>query len=234
MQAVVPAAGEGTRLRPLTDETPKALVEVAEKPILTHCFEQLVELGVDELIVVVGYESEAIRERYGEAFEGTPISYAEQAEQRGLAHAIAQAEPHVDGAFLVMNGDNVLRGNLEEVVERFRRDDVDGVLLVDEVSETEARHTGVIDLSADGTVRSIVEKPENPPSRLVTTGFAALPLETIEACRRIEPSGRDEYELPDALTLLVEEGTRIETIELDGWRVNVNTPADVERAETLL
>lgn len=234
MQAVVPAAGEGTRLRPLTDETPKALIEVGGKPILTHCFEQLVELGVDELIVVVGYESEAIREHYGEAFEGTPISYAEQAEQRGLAHAIAQAEPHVDGPFLVMNGDNVLRGNLEEVVERFRRDDVDGVLLVDEVSEAEARHTGVIDLSAEGTVRSIVEKPENPPSRLVTTGFAALPPETIEACRRIEPSGRDEYELPDALTLLVEEGARIETIELDGWRVNVNTPADVERAETLL
>lgn len=234
MQAVVPAAGKGTRLRALTEETPKALVEVDGKPILARCFEQLTELGVDELIVVIGYEGERIAERFGEAFEGTPITYVEQAEQRGLAHAIAQAEPHVTGPFLVMNGDNVLRGNLEEVVERFRRDDVDGVLLVDEVSEVEARHTGVIDLSAEDTVRSIVEKPENPPSRLVTTGFAALPPETIEACRRIEPSGRGEYELPDALTLLIEEGARIETVELDGWRVNVNTPADVERAETLL
>lgn len=233
MRAVVPAAGEGTRLRPLTDDTPKALIEVAGRPILTHCFERLVALDVEELIVVVGYGGERIVDRYGEAFEGTPIGYVEQEEQRGLAHAIAQAEPHVDGPFFTMNGDNVIRGNLEEVAERFR-DDVDGVLLVDEVSEAEARHTGVIDLSAEGTVRSIVEKPENPPSRLVTTGFAALPPGTIEACKRIEPSGRGEYELADALTLLVEEGARIETVELDGWRVNVNTPADVEHAETLL
>lgn len=234
MQAVVPAAGEGTRLRPLTEDTPKALIEVAGRPILVHCFERLTELGVEELIVVIGYGGERIVERCGESFDGTPISYVEQEEQRGLAHAIAQAESRVEGPFFTMNGDNVLRGNLEEVAERFSRDDVDGVLLVDEVSETEARHTGVIDLAADGTVRSIVEKPENPPSRLVTTGFAALPPETIEACRRIEPSGRDEYELADALTLLVEEGARIETVALDGWRVNVNTPADVERAETLL
>jgi dTDP-glucose pyrophosphorylase len=234
MRAVVPAAGKGTRLRPLTEETPKALVEVDGRPILAHCFEQLVGLGVEELIVVVGYEGERIAERFGGSFEGTPISYVEQAEQRGLAHAIAQAEPRVDGPFLTMNGDNVIRGNLEAVVERFGDDAVDAVLLVDRVSEKEARHTGVIDLAADGTVRSIVEKPENPPSRLVTTGFAALPQETIEACKRIEPSGRGEYELADALTLLVEEGARIETVELDGWRVNVNTPADVERAETLL
>lgn len=234
MQAVVPAAGEGTRLRPLTDDTPKALIEVGGKAILVHCFERLTELSVEELIVVVGYGGERIVERCGESFDGTPISYVEQEEQRGLAHAIAQAESRVEGPFFTMNGDNVLRGNLEEVAERFSRDDVDGVLLVDEVSEAEARHTGVIDLAADGTVRSIVEKPENPPSRLVTTGFAALPPETIEACRRIEPSGRGEYELADALTLLVEEGARIETVALDGWRVNVNTPADVERAETLL
>jgi glucose-1-phosphate thymidylyltransferase len=234
MQAIVPAAGEGTRLRPLTEDTPKGLIEVDGKAILTHCFERLVELGANELLVVIGYEGERIVEQYGEAFEGTPITYVGQDVRRGLAHAIALTEPHVEGPFYVMNGDNVIRGNLEDVAERFRDGNVDGVLLVDEVSREEARHTGVIDRGPDGTVRSIVEKPDNPPSRLVTTGFAALPPETVEACRRIEPSGRSEYELPDALTLLIEGGARIETVRLEGWRVNVNTPADVERAETLL
>jgi glucose-1-phosphate thymidylyltransferase len=234
MQAVVPAAGEGTRLRPLTEDTPKGLIEVAGKAILTHCFERLVELGADELLVVVGYEGDRIVEHYGEAFEGTPMTYVEQEERRGLAHAIALTEPHVDGPFFTMNGDNVIRGNLEDVADRFREEGVDGVLLVDEVSREEAKHTGVIDRAPDGAVRSIVEKPDNPPSRLVTTGFAALPSGTVEACRRIEPSDRGEYELPDALTLLIEEGARIETVRLEGWRVNVNTSADVERAETLL
>jgi glucose-1-phosphate thymidylyltransferase len=81
MQAVVLAAGEGTRLRPLTEDKPKGMVEVADKPILTHCFEQLVELGADELYAVVGYKKEAIIEYYGDEFEGIPITYAHQRER---------------------------------------------------------------------------------------------------------------------------------------------------------
>ncbi|KPN32337.1 UTP--glucose-1-phosphate uridylyltransferase AglF [Halolamina pelagica] len=78
MKAVVLAAGEGTRLRPLTEDKPKGMVEVDGKPILTHCFEQLVELGADELVVVVGYLKQNIIEHYGDEFEGcrlrTPTS----------------------------------------------------------------------------------------------------------------------------------------------------------------
>jgi glucose-1-phosphate thymidylyltransferase len=75
MQAVVLAAGEGTRLRPLTEEKPKALVEVAGQPILTHCLDQLVELGADDLYIVVGYKKEAIITHYGDEYEGVPITY---------------------------------------------------------------------------------------------------------------------------------------------------------------
>ena len=83
MQAVVLAGGEGTRLRPLTDDKPKGMVEVDGEPILTHCFDQLVELGADELIVVVGYLKEKIIDHYGDAYEGVPITYAHQREQNG-------------------------------------------------------------------------------------------------------------------------------------------------------
>ena len=88
MKAVVLAAGEGTRLRPLTEDKPKGMVEVSGKPILTHCFEQLAELGADELILVVGYLKQNIIENYGDEFEGIPITYAHQREQNGLAHTL--------------------------------------------------------------------------------------------------------------------------------------------------
>ena len=78
MDAVVLAAGEGTRLRPLTEDTPKAMVEVNDKPILTHCFEQLVDVGAEQLVVVVGYKKEQIIEHYGDSFQGVPVTYTHQ------------------------------------------------------------------------------------------------------------------------------------------------------------
>ncbi len=233
MKAVVPAAGEGSRLGEHTDERPKPLVEVSGEPILTRCFARLVDAGVSELVVVVGYRGEEITGYYGRSFESIPISYVHQHERLGLAHAISRAEERVDGEFLVYNGDNVISGNLGEVIEG-QRSGADATLLVDRVSETEARETGVLDVDDDGRLRRIVEKPAEPPSTLVTTGVYGLSPEIFDACRRIDPSDRGEYELADALTLLIEGGRRVEVVELDGWRVNVNTPEDVERAERLL
>ena len=81
MHAVVLAAGEGTRLRPLTDDQPKGMVDVAGDPLLTHCFDRLLELGADELVVVVGYLKEVIIDHYGDEYEGVPSTYAHQREQ---------------------------------------------------------------------------------------------------------------------------------------------------------
>jgi len=231
--AVVPAAGEGTRLGSLTDDRPKPLVEVAGTPMLTRCFDRLVGIGANELVVVIGYRGEEIREHYGRSFEGVPISYVEQRERLGLAHAISRADGLIEDDFVVHNGDNVVSGNLSEVVDR-QRSGADATLLVDRVTREEARETGVLDLDGDGRVRRIVEKPDEPPSTLVTTGVYGLSPPAFDACRRIEPSDRGEYELADAITLLIEAGARVEVVGLDGWRVNVNTPADVERAERLL
>jgi len=91
MQAVVLAAGKGTRLRPLTEDIPKVLVEVNDKPLIEDVFDNLVDIGIDEF-VVVGYMKEKIIEKYGDEYRGRPITYAHQREQLGLAHALLQAE----------------------------------------------------------------------------------------------------------------------------------------------
>jgi UDP-N-acetylglucosamine diphosphorylase / glucose-1-phosphate thymidylyltransferase / UDP-N-acetylgalactosamine diphosphorylase / glucosamine-1-phosphate N-acetyltransferase / galactosamine-1-phosphate N-acetyltransferase len=233
MKGVVPAAGEGTRLRPLTDDRPKGLVTVAGRPILTHVFDTLLELGVDELVVVVGYRKEKIIDHYGDAFRDVPIRYVHQREQRGLGHAIALAEPYVDGQFVVLNGDNVFPGGIAAAIEGVGASDTDLAVLCEEVDRATARTTGVVDLD-DGSVEGIVEKPAELPSQLVTTGCYVLPPAIFRALALATPSERGEYELSEAVGLLAAAGLTVEAVTVSGPRVNVNTPEDVERATLLL
>ncbi|MYL15304.1 NTP transferase domain-containing protein [Halorubrum terrestre] len=234
MQAVVLAAGKGTRLRPLTDDKPKVLVEVNGTPLIEDVFDNLIEAGATELIVVVGYKAEQIIDRYGDEYRNIPITYTHQREQLGLAHAILHAEPHVDGDFMLMLGDNVFRGNLGDVTNRQREDRADAAFLVEEVPYEEASRYGVLDTNEYGEVVEVVEKPDDPPSNLVMTGFYTFTPAIFHACHLVQPSDRGEYELPDAIDLLIQSGRTIDAIRLDGWRIDVGYPEDRDRAEERL
>lgn len=229
MDGVVPAAGRGTRLQPRTNETPKCLLPVAGKPILERCFEHLLEAGVDSLVVVVGYRSGDVISRFGNRFREVPIRYVHQPEQKGLAHALLQAAPVVDDEFLLMNCDNVLDGDLSNLRKRHQASDAPATALVERVSPDRARKTGVFEVE-DGRVIGMVEKPDNPPSRLVSAGSYAFSPEIFDACRLLRPGDRGEYELSDAIDVLLAAGASVETVKLDGWRTNVNTQADLDVA----
>lgn len=234
MEAVVLAAGKGTRLRPLTENKPKAMVEVADKPILTHCLEQLVELGADELVIVVGYLKESIISHYGDEFQGVPITYTHQREQKGLAHALLSAEEHIDDTFMLMLGDNLFQANLSDVVRRQQESRTDAAFLVEEVPTQEASRYGVCDTNDYGEIVEVVEKPENPPSNLVMTGFYTFSPTIFHACHLTELSDRGEYELSDAVDLLIQSGRTIDAIGLDGWRIDIGYPEDRDEAERRL
>lgn len=234
MQAVVLAAGKGTRLRPLTDDKPKGMVEVDGKPILTHCFQQVVDLGAEELVVVVGYEKEQIIEHYGDEFRGVPITYTHQREQKGLAHALLTVEDHIDEEFVLMLGDNIFQANLEDVVNRQREQRADAAFLVEEVPWEEASRYGVCDTNEYGEITDVVEKPDDPPSNLVMTGFYTFTPAIFHACHLVQPSDRGEYELSEAIDLLIQSGRTIDAIRMDGWRIDVGYPEDREEAERRL
>ncbi|QLG63404.1 UTP--glucose-1-phosphate uridylyltransferase AglF [Halorarum salinum] len=234
MQAVVLAAGKGTRLRPLTDDKPKGMVEVAGQPILTHCFDELVDLGATELIVVVGYKKQNIIEHYGDEYEGVPITYAHQREQKGLAHALLTVEEHIDDDFMLILGDNVFQANLADVVQRQQEDRADAAFLVEEVPWDEASRYGVCDTNKYGEIVDVVEKPEDPPSNLVMTGFYTFTPAIFHACHLVQPSNRNEYEISDAVGLLIESGRTIDAIPLDGWRMDIGYPEDRDEAERRL
>jgi glucose-1-phosphate thymidylyltransferase len=234
MQAVVLAAGEGTRLRPLTEEKPKGLVEIDGRPILTHCFEQLVELGAEELLVVVGYRADDIVEYYGDSFDGLPITYARQDRQLGLAHALNTVEEYIEDDFMLMLGDNIFDANLEDIVRRQREKRVDAAFLVEEVPYDEASRYGVCDTNEYGEITDVVEKPDDPPSNLVMTGFYTFSPAVFHATRLVQPSERGEYELSDAIDLLIQSGRTIDAVGLDGWRIDIGYPEDRDEAERRL
>lgn len=232
MQALVPAAGRGSRLRPLTDDRPKALVEVGDRPLLEHVFDAL-SGHADEYVVVVGYLGDRIEDRFGGSYRGTPITYVEQPERLGLADAVRRAEPAVEGSFVQLNGDNVLLGGVGRVPEAHCETDADATLLVERVSRERAKRGGVVVVD-DGRPVALVEKPDDPPSRLATTGCFAFSERIFRAIEAIAPSERGEYELPDAIGWLLANGGSVGTVRLEGERVNVNTAADIDRAERLL
>ena len=234
MKAVVLAAGEGTRLRPLTEDKPKALVEVDGKPILSHCFEDLIRLGADELVVVVGYQKQKIIDYYDDTFEGVPITYTHQREQKGLAHALLTAESHIDDDFMLMLGDNVFEANLETVVRRQHERRTDAAFLVEEVPYEEASRYGVCDTNDYGEIVEVIEKPDDPPSNLVMTGFYTFSPAIFHACHLVQPSDRGEYEISDAVDLLIQSGRTIDAINLEGWRIDVGYPEDRDEAERRL
>jgi len=234
MKAVILAAGKGTRLRPLTEDKPKVLVEVDETPLIEYAFDSLIDIGVSEFVVVVGYKKEQIMERYDDAYEGVPITYTHQREQLGLAHALLTAEPYVDDDFMLMLGDNVFEANLGDVVNRQAEERADAAFLVEEVPWEEASRYGVCDTNEYGEITRVVEKPDDPPSNLVMTGFYTFTPAIFHACHLVQPSDRGEYELPDAIDLLIQSGRTIDAIRMDGWRIDVGFPEDRDEAERRL
>ena len=234
MQAVVLAAGKGTRLRPLTEDKPKAMVEVDDKPLVEHVFDRLIDLDASELIVVVGYQKEQIIEHFGDEYRQVPITYAHQREQAGLAHALLTAEKHIDDDFMLMLGDNIFQANLADVVNRQRENRTDAAFLVEEVPYEEASRYGVCDTNEYGEIVNVVEKPEDPPSNLVMTGFYTFTPAIFHAAHLVQPSDRGEYELSDAIDLLIESGRTIDAIRMDGWRIDVGYPEDRDEAEERL
>ena len=121
MHALIPGAGRGTPLGEHAETQPKGLAEIAGRPLLAHVFETAVDAGADELVVVIGYEGAQIVDHFGDSFAGIPITYVHQRARLGLGHAMLQAGPHIDGRFLLLNGDNVFAGVLRQRSPRSTR-----------------------------------------------------------------------------------------------------------------
>ncbi|QSG02072.1 bifunctional sugar-1-phosphate nucleotidylyltransferase/acetyltransferase [Natranaeroarchaeum sulfidigenes] len=216
MKAVVLAAGEGTRMRPLTATRPKPMLPVAGKPLVEHVLDIAAE-HVDGYVLVVGYRADSIRSHLGDEHLGKPITYVEQTEQRGTAHAIEEAGPHISERFLALNGDVMID---------------DGLVAKLADAETSAIATMRVDdptaygvISRDGDrVTGIVEKPSDPPSNLANLGLYSFEPEIFEYIDRTGRSERGEYEITDSIELAIEDSRPVVAVEHGGRWLDVGRP----------
>ncbi len=143
-------------------------------------------------------------------------------------------EEHIDDDFMLMLGDNVFAANLSDAVRRQREERADAAFLVEEVPYEEASRYGVCDTNHFGEITEVIEKPEEPPTNLVMTGFYTFSPAIFHACHLVQPSNRGEYEISEAIDLLIRSGRTIDAIGLDGWRIDVGYPEDRDEAEKRL
>ncbi len=217
MKAVVLAGGSGTRLRPITSTSAKQLLPVANAPIITYGLAHLRAAGIDEVGIVVGDTAAEIEAAIGDggAF-GLRVTYLHQEAPLGLAHALLTAAAFVgDDDVLLYLGDNLIEDPLDGLVGSFLRDRPAAHLLLKRVPDP--RRFGVAVLGEDGRIERLVEKPEDPPSDLALVGVYLFGPQIMDAARRIEPSGRGELEITDAIQVLIDDGQTVRASELTGW-----------------
>ena len=223
MKALILAGGAGTRLRPITHTSAKQLVPVANKPILFYGLEQMAEAGIVEVGIVVGDTADEIREAVGDGSTwGLKVTYIPQEAPLGLAHCVLIARDFLgDDHFVMYLGDNLLRQGVKRFVDRFEaagRAEASAQILLARVPDPQ--RFGVAELDGKGDVVRLVEKPADPPSDLALVGVYLFDRTIHDAVRAIEPSGRGELEITDAIQWLLDHGYRVHHQVVDGWWID--------------
>lgn len=231
MKSFILAAGEGTRMRPLTANLPKPLLPVAGKPFLAHTLEALRDCGIRDVTVLIGWQGRRLKEHFGHGDAlGVRIGYEEQLERLGTAHAIGLARSHVDDSFLAVNGDVVVTADAVRGLLEFHRKVQGPVMAVAEVDDP--RPFGVIE-TRDDKVVAIEEKPASPRSKQINAGLFVLDPEIFPLVDATHRSPRGELEFTDTLRLLLEK-TDLFAYRMPGAWIDVGRPWDLLEANAAL
>ncbi len=230
LRAIIPVAGNGLRLRPITELKPKVLIEVAGRPVLDHILRNLAESKIDELVLIVGPMKKLVKEwaekLYGDRFA---LRYVKQDKQLGLGHAIYCAKDFLEGNVLITLGDEIFSRSYSSIIVSMGSNNADAAIGIKEVDDH--RHYGMIRVDKDNIVTEMVEKPLEFDGRLAIAGVYYLS-EASQLKKALEQTMKKrgvggEYQLTDALQLMVEGGIRFSTISVGEWY-------DCGRLETLM
>ncbi len=233
LKGLVLSGGAGTRLRPLTHTSAKQLVPVANKPVLFYGLEALRDAGIREVGIIVGDTRAEIEEAVGDGSQfGLEITIIPQVAPLGLAHAVLTAEEFLgDSSFVMYLGDNLLRDGITGLVEEFRHNAPDAMILLQHVDEPE--HYGIAELDGD-TVVKLVEKPKHPTSDLALVGVYLFTPAILDSAKAIQPSWRNELEITDAIQNMVDRGLRVEPHVVSGWWKDTGQVGDMLEANRLI
>ncbi len=215
MQAVIMAAGKSTRTYPLTLTRPKPLLKIANRTILEHQLRALARF-VDEVIVVVHYKHEMIREAFGDRFEGISLGYVDQEEPLGTGHAVLQCADRIQGPFIAMNGDD-----LYDPRDLARLAECEQGALAKRVADPSLY--GIYEVNADGSAKRIVEKPKEIFSDLANVGAYKFDAGVLDILKTTPKSERGEIEITSAVQTLAEGGA-FRVVEMEGYWLPIGYP----------
>ena len=235
LKGLILSGGTGTRLRPITYTSAKQLVPVANKPVLFYGIEAMAAAGIRELGIIIAPETgDEIRGAAGDGSRfGVEITYIVQDAPLGLAHAVLTAEPFLGAdPFVMYLGDNLLQGGISDLVDNFRSNEPDTLILLTPVPDPE--NYGVAELDESGSVKQLVEKPSEPATDLALVGVYMFTAQIHDAARAIEPSARGELEITDAIQWLVDQGKRVESHVVRGWWKDTGRLDDMLEANRLI
>jgi len=235
MKGVILHGGRGTRLRPLTHTGPKQLIPVANKPISQYVLEDLIEAGINEIVIILGNTyPEKVKQQYGDGSSfNAKISYIHQGEPKGIAHAIGLCEQHMQNEpFVVYLGDNLIKGGIKNFTETFRTSNYDAMVLLCEVEGPQ--RFGVAKLDEKGKLTGLVEKPKQPPSKYALTGIYFFKPAIFKMIKKLKPSWRGELEITEAIQILLDSGHNIGYEIVKGWWKDTGAPEDILEANRLV
>ncbi len=232
MKGLILAAGWGTRLRPITSLRPKPTIQVANKALIVHAVDNLKEAGIHKIGIVVNhYIQEYIQAAVAEC-EGVEFEYIIQNPPKGLAHAVQVSKDFLqDDNFVMYLSDNLFQNGIKDFVAAFDPNTMNALLALVEVADPRALGVAIVE---NGRITKLVEKPKVPPSNLAVSGVYVFDSTIFDMVDRLEPGAKGEYQITDAIQMLIESGKNVGYKEVEGWWKDTGKAEDILDANRLM
>ncbi|QLH05771.1 glucose-1-phosphate thymidylyltransferase [Nitrosopumilus ureiphilus] len=234
MKGIILHGGHGTRLRPLTHTGPKQLLPIANKPMSEYCLESLRNAGITDIAVIIGgIGSNKVQEYYGDGKDfGVKLSYITQDFPKGIAHAVRLCKDFVGKEkFVVFLGDNIIQKDINEYVNDFVNSNDAASILLCEVDNPS--QFGIAEIKNEKIIK-LIEKPKNPKTNLAVTGIYFLTPIIFDLIDNLEPSWRNEFEIVDALQMLLDINKKIRYYMITDFWKDTGTPEDILQANKII